>query len=312
MIIDAHCDALSKLYLNPQLDFYKEESELDVSFPRLQRAGMKVQFFAIYLPEKIRNPTFDHVLQFIDLFHRKIVQRPEMKFIKGIKDLESVMHGDCIGALLTLEGADTLMGNMSYLRLLFRLGVRCIGITWNYANWAADGVMEPRKGGFTIKGKRMLKEMENMGMIMDVSHLSVKGFWELAETTKVPFMASHSNAIELCPHPRNLSKEQIQAIIERNGRIGITFVPYFVDSRSPVRIDRLLKHIDYVCSLGGELNVGFGSDFDGIDQWIQGLENAAGYENLIEALCKQYSEAQVQRFLHGNWQRFLQRTLPKE
>ncbi|MFD0698304.1 dipeptidase [Paenibacillus sp. GCM10027628] len=310
-IMDGHCDALTKLYLNPKLDFHKEEMELDVNYPRLQQAGIKVQCFAIYLAESIVAPTFEHVLQMIDVFHRKITSHPGMSFIQNATDWLALEKSDRIGAILTLEGLDAIAGNLTYLRILYHLGVRSVGLTWNYANWAADGVMEPRRGGFTLKGKRMLKELETMDIIVDVSHLSVKAFWELAELYGKTFIASHSNAGRLCPHPRNLSDEQISVIIQKQGQIGITFVPYFVEaSRTPVQISQLLTHIDHVCSLGGENHVGFGSDFDGIEKWIEGLRHAGDYENIIEALCKNYKEAQVERFLYGNWRRFMLANLP--
>ncbi|NEW05626.1 membrane dipeptidase [Paenibacillus sp. SYP-B3998] len=310
--MDGHCDALTKLYLNPELNFHKEEVCLEVNYPRLQRAGVKVQCFAIYISEKIQAPSFEHVLQMIDVFHRKILSHKGMAFIQTVSDWLTVEKSDKIGAVLTLEGLDALAGNMTHLRILYHLGVRSIGLTWNYANWAADGVQEPRKGGFTLKGKHMLRELEAMGIIVDVSHLSEKAFWELVELYRRPFIASHSNAGTLCPHPRNLSDEQIKTIIECHGQIGITFVPYFVKSgNSPVQISQLLTHIDHVCSLGGEKHVGFGSDFDGIEQWIVGLEHAGQYENIIEALCKNYKEEQVERFLYGNWRKFMLSHLPK-
>ncbi|MEW9697641.1 dipeptidase [Paenibacillus sp. SI8] len=312
MIIDGHCDALTKLYMDPKLDFNLELPELDVSYPRLKRSGVKVQCFAVYLSENIYAPSFDHILQMVDVFYQKVISHPGMSAIRNVSDFLAVERNEKIGAILTLEGLDALAGNMTHLRILYYLGVRSIGLTWNYANWAADGVQEPRNGGFTWKGKRMLKELEGMGIIVDVSHLSVNAFWELIDLYKKPFIASHSNAAKQCPHPRNLSDEQIAAIIKCRGQMGITFVPYFVDSaNSTVPISRLLTHIDHVCSLGGENHIGFGSDFDGIEQWIEGLEHAGKYENIIEALCKNYSEDQVERILYGNWRNFLLANLPR-
>jgi membrane dipeptidase len=311
-VIDAHCDALSKLFMNPRLDFYKEEQQLDVSYPRLQKGGVKLQCFAIYISEQIMNPSFEHVLQMVDLFYRRIIHPSGMQAVKSVRDMDTVLNSDRIGAMLTLEGADALMGNMTYLQILYQLGVRIIGITWNYANWAADGVMEPRNGGFTAKGKRMIKEMEQLGMLVDVSHLAIKGFWELLEIYKKPIMASHSNVWEVCPHPRNLSNEQIKAIIESKGQIGITFVPYFVKSGRSTQIQDLVCHIDHICAMGGESHVGFGSDFDGIEKWINGLENARKYEYLIETLCKNYTEDQVEKFMSRNWQQFFRNNLPRE
>lgn len=311
-IMDGHCDALTKLYVNPKLDFGKEDQELDVSYPRLKHAGVKVQCFAIYLSDSIQQPTFDHILQMVDIFQRKIVSHSGMRFIQTVRDWHEIEDGDQIGAILTLEGVDALAGNLTHLRILYHLGVRSVGLTWNYANWAADGVMEPRKGGFTRKGKLMLRELETMGIIADVSHLSTTAFWEMVEVYNNPFIASHSNALKICPHPRNLSDDQIKAIIQYQGQIGLTFVPYFVDSINPaVPVAGLLKHIDHVCSLGGERQVGFGSDFDGIEQWVKGLRHAGQYENLIEALCKNYKETQVEAFLFGNWRNFMLANLPK-
>ncbi|MNV60055.1 Membrane dipeptidase [compost metagenome] len=207
---------------------------------------------------------------------------------------------------------DALAGNLTHLRILYHLGVRSAGLTWNYANWAADGVMEPRKGGFTKKGKLMLKEIETMGIIVDVSHLSVAAFWELIEVYPKPFIASHSNAIQICPHPRNLSDDQIKAIIQCKGLMGITFVPYFLDNLNPtVQISSILKHIDHVCALGGESHIGFGSDFDGIEQWVKDLRHVGQYGNIIEALCKNYTESQVEAFLYGNWRNFMLVNLPQ-
>ncbi|MEC0231487.1 dipeptidase [Paenibacillus alba] len=311
-IMDGHCDALTKLYVNPKLEFGREEQELDVSYPRLKQAGVKVQCFAIYLSDSIQQPTFEHILQMVDLFYRQIGRHPGMHVIQTREDWHLVEAGERIGAILTLEGLDALAGNMMYVRILQQLGVRSMGLTWNYANWAADGVMEPRKGGFTRKGKQMLKELETMGIIVDVSHLSTTAFWELIELYNKPFIASHSNAQKICPHPRNLSDEQIKAIIQCKGTIGITFVPYFVDSANlTVPISALLKHIDHVCSLGGEGQLGFGSDFDGIEQWVKGLRHVGQYENIIEALCKNYRESQVEAFLYGNWRNFMLTSLPK-
>ncbi|KRE83115.1 hypothetical protein ASG89_13400 [Paenibacillus sp. Soil766] len=311
-IVDGHCDALSKLYKNGNLAFNQDVIELDVSFPKLQKAGVKVQCFAIYLSESIPNPNFEHVLQMVDIFHRKIISHPQMRWIRTASDWLDVEQSQEIGAILTLEGMDALGGNLTNLRILDYLGVRCAGITWNYANWAADGIMESRKGGFTKKGKHMLKEIETMGIIVDVSHLSVSGFWELVADYKKPFIASHSNAYSLCPHPRNLSDDQIKAIIQCKGIMGITFVPYFLENlKSTVEISAILKHIDHICALGGESQIGFGSDFDGIEQWVKDLRHVGDYGNIIEALCKNYTESQVEAFLYGNWRNFMLRNLPQ-
>ena len=213
---------------------------------------------------------------------------------------------------MTLEGVDGLQGNLMHLRNLYRLGLRVVGITWNYANWAADGVMEPRNGGFTFQGRKLLQECEQLGIILDVSHLSEQGFWELEEHTYRPFIASHSNTFAVCPHPRNLQDSQINAVISRNGIMGITFVPWFVAQGGTVRIEQILPHIEHVCSLGGEHIIAFGSDFDGIDKKISGLEDAGQYDRLVTVLQQHYTENQVKAFLYGNMANFLHTQLPAE
>ncbi|MDF2713394.1 MAG: rane dipeptidase [Paenibacillus sp.] len=310
-IFDAHCDVLSKLLENPELDFAHGREGLDVTLERMLSAGICVQNFAVYLPQRWSSE-FMHVLESIDLFHERILSHPQMRFIRTKSDLRLAWNGDRIGALLSLEGVDSLHGNLSYLRILYHLGVRTVGITWNRANWAADGVLEPRKGGFTSPGLDLIKECNRLGLIMDVSHLSEKGFWELIEASHKPVIASHSNSSEICPRLRNLSDAQIGSLIQTGGVMGITFVPPFVSGEQPVSMDQILLHIDHVCAMDGKRHIGFGSDFDGIREWIVGLEHAGKYDRLVNLLLKHYREEDVELFVYGNWLRFYMEHLPDE
>ncbi len=308
-IIDNHCDVLSKMLIHPQIDFF-DHTRLDVTLPRLREANVMMQSFAIYLPERLEQAGFGHVLRCVELFHEKILVHPEMIFVRSVEDLEKVVKGDRIGALLSLEGADGLNGNFTYLKTLFYLGVRSLGITWNYANWAADGVLEPRQGGLTLKGKKLVQECNKLGILIDVSHSTEKGFWELAELSQSPLMASHSNAYPVCANARNLRKEQIECLIETNGRMGLTFVPQFVTNSSTAAISQLMGHIDYVCALGGVNHIGLGSDFDGIDHWITGLEHTGKYQQRINELCKHFKDTEIEGFLHRNWYEYYAKNLP--
>lgn len=307
-IIDSHCDLLSKMLLDPSIDFKCIQPEVAVNLPRLQQVNMALQFFAIYIPEKVDGMRFEPILECIDLFYQKIAAHPKIAFIQDRDDLEQAIQAKKLGALLTLEGVDGLMGSMRNLRIAYYLGVRCMGITWNYANWAADGVLEARNGGFSSKGKKFVKECNHLGILLDVSHLAEAGFWQLMELSQAPVLASHSNTFELCPHPRNLSNEQIQAIITKKGMMGLTFVPWFVKSVNP-QISDLLLHIDHVCALGGENQLGFGSDFDGIEIFMPNLEHVGQYDNLANELLKKYPAILVEKLLFGNWMSFLQRSL---
>ncbi|MHA6485204.1 dipeptidase [Paenibacillus sp. strain BS8-2] len=310
-IFDAHCDVLSKLLQNPELDFANGQEGLDVTLNRMLSSGICVQSFAVYLPQRWSRE-FTYVLESIDLFYERILSLPQMKIIRTQSDLRIALNGDRIGAMLSLEGVDSLHGNLAYLRILYHLGLRTVGITWNRANWAADGVLEPRKGGFTSAGMDLISECNRLGLIMDVSHLAEKGFWELIEASRKPVIASHSNASAISPRLRNLSDDQIRALIQRDGVIGITFVPPFVSTEQLVSLDQLLLHIDHVCALGGKRNIGFGSDFDGIQEWITGLEHAGQYDRLVNLLLKHYKEEDVEHFVYGNWSRFYLEHLPIE
>lgn len=310
-IFDAHCDVLSKLLENPELDFAHAHEGLDVTLDRMLESGIKVQNFAVYLPERWSGD-FKHVLECVDLFHERILVQSPMHFIRTKSDLRLVRNGDRVGALLSLEGVDSLQGNLTYLPLLYHLGVRTVGITWNRANWAADGVLETRNGGFTAAGRDLIRECNRLGLIMDVSHLSEKGFWELVEASRKPVIASHSNAKSISNRLRNLTDDQIGSLVHSGGVIGITFVPPFVSTVEPVPMDRILHHIDHVCALGGKRHIGFGSDFDGIREWIVGLEHAGHYDRLVNLLLKHYSDEDVERFLYGNWYRFYMEHLPEE
>jgi membrane dipeptidase len=310
-IIDGHCDVLSKLMLNPGLDFGRNESGLDVTLPKLRQAGTMMQCFAIWIPETVNDPGMKHLLTGVEIYWERIVGQAGMKGVRTAEDLSSAIEQGQLAALLTVEGADGLNGSLDHLRTLFRLGVRCLGLTWNYANWAADGVAEPRKGGLTVKGRQLVKECNHLGIIMDVSHLAERGVWELDELSDKPFIASHSNVLELCGHPRNLNKRQIARIGERGGVIGINYYPPFLSTDAKATIDHVVRHIETACEWGGERAVALGSDFDGIGKKVEGLEDPSGTARLGEALAKRLSDDQVERILYRNWYEFFVTELPK-
>lgn len=308
-IIDTHCDALFKLQWNarsqydkkPSLD-YQNAEELDTNVRRLQQGNVKVQFYAIFIPPEVpENEKWQHALEQVDLFYREVIgKNPNIVHIRSWKDLETLQE-DEIGAVLTLEGADPIGNDIVKLRHLFRLGVLSFGLTWNHANLCADGAEEPRGAGLTVWGKEVVKENNRHQVLTDVSHLSVRGFWDVIELADYPF-ASHSNARTVCDHPRNLYDDQIQALIEKNGTIHVVFYPPFInEGKETAEIADLLRHIEHICSLGGEKHIGFGSDFDGISSRVRRLEHAGQYENLINELLKYYPEETVKGFCYQNF-----------
>ncbi|MFF2482573.1 dipeptidase [Paenibacillus sp. NPDC058071] len=310
-VVDFHCDALSKLLLNGDLSFQgASNGELDVTYERLKAAGTALQVFAIYVPESMNGP-IEPILESISRFHSHVLACPDMLFVRSKSDLRQCLSEGKIGAMLSLEGVDGLKGNLSLVQIMYELGVRAAGLTWNYTNWAADGVMEPRGGGLTGKGKRMVAECDRLGILVDVSHLSERAFWDVADAAERTIIASHSNAKAVLDHPRNLTDDQVKAIIALQGLLGVTFVPWFVADKASVGIDDVLRHVEHLCELGGENHIMLGSDFDGIDRYVQQLTHPGQTPLLRDALLKRYTEGQTDAFMAGNALRFLERHLPE-
>lgn len=292
---------------------FASEQAFDITLPRMHAGNVGLQVFAIFLEYSLLSgpPRFSQVLRCADLLRERICCLPNVTFIRWREDIDYWERTpNLTGVMLSIEGVDSLEGDMVYVRTTFELGVRFIGLTWNYANWAVDGTREPRQSGFTDKGCQLIRECDQLGIVVDVSHLNERAFWELLELTDRPVLASHSNAASVLAHPRNLSDEQIQAIIMRDGRIGVTFVPPFIHNHQQVTIDDLLRHIERICELGGERHIMFGSDFDGIEHKVAELGHAGQYGNLLEAIKRRYSSEFVNQISHDNALRFLKANLP--
>ncbi|HEX7065365.1 MAG TPA: dipeptidase [Bacillales bacterium] len=301
-IFDAHCDVLLKMWENQDLSFQDGEG-LHIDWERLQSGGGKVQCFAIFIPEEVPAlAKFQAAVEMADIFHERILARfDNMKLVtskQGIADLKE----NEIGAVLTLEGCDAIDTDLAKLRTLFRLGVTSVGLTWNNANACADGAQESRRAGLTDFGRLVVKEHNKHKVWTDVSHLSEAAFWDVMEVAEYP-IASHSNAKALCDHPRNLSDEQIRALFKKNGAMGMVFAPHFLKEDANASLHDVLRHIEYICELGGEKHIGLGSDFDGIPSGPKGLEHYGKYPALIEELLKRYSEDTVKGFCYDNFVR---------
>ncbi len=304
-VIDTHCDALLKLQIGmregSELNYENAES-IDTNLNRLKKGNVMVQFYAIFIePNLPSDEKWQHAMEQIDLFYSEVLgKHSEIKHIKNWSEISQLKEEE-IGAVLTLEGADAIGNSLVKLRHLYRLGILSIGLTWNNANLCADGVGEPRGGGLTTLGKEVVSLNNENRVWTDVSHLSVRSFWDVMELADYPF-ASHSNARAICDHRRNLGDDQIKAIFEKNGLIHLVFNPPFInDQKKTATIPDLIKHIDHLCALGGEKQIGFGSDFDGITTFVKGIENASKYPALINELLKHFSEEQVKGFAYKNF-----------
>lgn len=180
-VADFHCDALSKILMQPAFSF-EDAPQLDVNLQRLKEGRVGLQAFAIYLPEVLGRGKFEHVMGQLEIYRRRVERSQERpggtQTLLWREQVAQVGQTEGPWGLITLEGVDGLEGNLFYLELCYQMGVRIIGLTWNYANWAADGVMEKRGAGLTEKGKELVRQCNEMGMLLDVSHLTEKGFWE--------------------------------------------------------------------------------------------------------------------------------------
>ncbi|KKK37354.1 diguanylate cyclase [Mesobacillus campisalis] len=300
-IIDLHCDALLKLQEAEGKLRFADGPQLDANLQRLMQGGVAVQCFAIFIDPDIKQEhKFDAALGQIDLFYREVLGRnPDMKHLKHWEDFDTLEKGR-VGAFLSLEGVDAIGNDLGKLRILYQLGVRSVGLTWNNANLAADGAGEPRGAGLTSFGKEIVQLNNEHKVLTDVSHLCEKAFWDCLEVAEYP-IASHSNSRHLCNHVRNLHDQQASALFEKNGMLHVVFFPDFVVEGGKANVQDVVRHIDRFCALGGVNNLGFGSDFDGISSHVSGLENASLYPNLINELLKHFSEEQVRGFAYQNF-----------
>jgi membrane dipeptidase len=230
------------------------------------------------------------------------------------------------GLMLCMEGAEPLGTDLSLLRNFYKLGVRIICLTWHQRNAVADGAGEPGTGGLSNFGKKLVQEMNRIGMVIDVSHMSEVGFWDVLSHSQRPVLASHSNARSLCDHPRNLTDEQIKSLTQKGGVIGINFLGQFVKNQTPTVHD-VLDHIDHIANLVGIDYIGLGPDWIDyaphlivecldpsgylsqripIEVYAKGVEKEEELPNLtIGLLSRGHSETDIQKILSGNFLRFL-------
>jgi len=300
---DAHCDTIQKLCDTGQ-DLFENNCHLSLKDMEKNR---HIQIFAAFIDKKtdMRLP-FERANQLIDYYYLQLEKYSEhILHCNTLEEIQSAVNDKKTAALLSIEGGEALNGRIENLDYFYKRGVRLITLTWNYENELCGSIGEGRGSGLTEFGKDVVKEMNRTGMVIDVSHISLKGFWDVLETTKKPIVASHSNVFELKSHKRNLNREQIEAIIKNNGCIGINFYNEFL-SNGKCKISDIIKHIEYILSLGGENNIGLGSDFDGMDLLPERITGVADIEKLPEELLKMgYSEKLVKKIIYENFLRVL-------
>ena len=263
-MIDLHCDTIMQLLDHPDSgDLYRNTWKIDIE--KLQKAHSKVQDFALFINLGETNDPYGRYEEMRNLCTTQIhLYGEHIQHVLSYQDVESVYESGKIGALMSIEEGGVLGGDLDKLKQAYQDGVRLITLTWNYPN----GLGEPHCGEqhkkLTPKGIEFVEVMQDLGIIVDCSHLNDAGTEQLGDILDVPFVASHSNAREVTAHTRNLPDNLIKLIANKGGVIGLNFAQSFLGTSPVSRIDDIVKHGLYLINKGGEDVVALGTDFDGI------------------------------------------------
>jgi membrane dipeptidase len=277
---------------------------IQIDLPLMRASGMDAGFFAIDVTVAFQNH-LAYALDGIGYLLNDLAQSgSDAVIVRRAADITRAKAAGVPAILLALEHADCTERSLNVLRMLYEVGVRSIGLTHNLSSWAADGCLEAREGvGLTRFGRALVRETNRLGMVVDLAHVSPGAFFDALEVSEKPVLFSHGNARALCDHPRNLTDAQLVALAQQGGVIGVSYVPFFVDSERPT-LARLLEHIDHIVAVAGIDAVGLGSDFDGGGTL---LASATETPRITEGLLQRgYSADAVRQILGGNVFRVVQ------
>ena len=351
-ICDTHADTLMRM---TDLGYRLDDERLQVSLPKMRKGGHDLQIFACFIDPAVGKERYiSRTLGMIDLMRREIaMHRREIALCGSMKEIGRARAAKKKIALLGLEGGHAIANDLSILRTYRQLGIVYMTLAWSNTNdWCDSSNDEERWGGLTQFGHEVVREMNRIKMMVDISHVSDKAFWHALRTSTKPLIASHSSVRSLCNHPRNMSDEMIKALAEKGGVMFINFYPAFihdgfriardkVGSRMQRRINAanakwqnrpemynyeeekimqgvvhtlpqvkmqdVIRHIQYVVKIAGVEAVGFGSDFDGIPFAPEGLQDCTGMPALCDALRKRgFKPSAVEKIAGGNFLRVFQ------
>lgn len=342
-IFDGHNDTLLRFYQNDDVDyrdFLGEMSGGHIDLARARRGGFAGGFFAVYVPNPerlidpnnmpdLREPYVPPAVEFVysqgvalrmmaDLFKLEAESQGQIQIVRSAADLQRCIETDIFAAILHFEGAEAIDEDLNALEVFYRAGLRSLGIVWSRPTIFAHGVpiafpASPDIGpGLTDAGKRLVKRCNQLGIMIDLSHMNEAGFWDVAALSDAPLVATHSNVHAICPISRNLTDKQLDAIKASDGMVGLNFATGFLnedgawDSDRP--LDIMVRHLDYLVERLGETRVGLGSDYDGA-RVPDAVGDVSKLPNLISALKDAgYNDALLRKLCHENWLRVLRRT----
>ncbi len=333
LLIDTHNDVTG--FTVDGFDIGNSGSKHHTDLARLKTGGVGAVFFAAYVgPEYAASRTSAvRALQMIDTIRTDIVARHPNDFVlaQSAADIEAAQKSGRIAALIGIEGGHAIEDSLRLLRDFFALGVRYMTLTHtNTNNWAdsSGDLGKPEikhHNGLTDFGRQVIAEMNRLGMIVDISHVSDKTFWDALETSRAPIFASHSSCRAICNVARNMTDEMIVAMAKKGGVIQINFYSAFLSQRSadmdrletaksgkdkptlpPATLEDAVAHISHVVKIAGIDAVGIGSDFDGIKSVPTGLEDVSKFPNLTRALLEEgYSASDIRKIYGGNTLRLM-------
>ena len=263
---DLHCDTVSRAYKEGKSLY---DGELHINAVKSKNIEKYEQCFALWLSDEVRGEAaFSLCKNMLSYYESQIQSLKD----RGVTNL--IPH-------LTIENASALRGNLDNIAYFKSRGVEIMSLTWNGENELASGVNA--KGGLKAFGRQAVKEMARLGVVLDVSHLNERSFYEVCLIDSIRVVATHSNCYDICPHRRNLKKWQVRELISRGGLIGLNFYPAFLGTGRFCAFEKIRDNIEYLLSLGGENCIAFGSDFDGAEMSPQ-LDGIDKVGNLYEYL----------------------------
>jgi membrane dipeptidase len=296
VICDLHCDTLWR-FEEGGFDMAALNSSGHVDLPRLKQGGVALQFFALCVAAQPTNSA--SAKDIIKKFQHFLRNNKHFFAVKNLEDLESCRHGGDIGCLLSLEGAEPLGENLDSLLFYYTQGVRSISLTWNRPNIYADYRL-------TARGKQAIKQFDELGIILDLAHISPRSFYDALKVTVKPPLVSHANARALCEHPRNLTDEQLKYLAEVNGLIGLSYYPPFIGGNRENSLEKLVDHFVHIADLIGVEHLAIGSDFDGIDSVVPELFDCSCHPVLIDALYRRgFHKREVEMISFENARRLI-------
>ncbi len=315
--IDMHCDTLLECYRQKEP---LRENSLHIDLEKLRKGGSLMQFFAIFLvsgeeakEENISLNPYELFSEVADLYERELVTNSNIIApVRTFSEFEKNRSEGKMSALLTVEDAGALEGDFERLQMFYDRGVRLMTLLWNYENcigFPQSSIAAEHSKGLKAFGIELVERMNDIGMIIDVSHMSEGGFYDVAKYSKKPFTASHSCARKLCNHSRNLTDEQLRCIADKGGIVGVNFNADFLRENVGVSTaDDIAAHLAHMVNIMGDECVALGSDFDGIDCELE-IKSYEHYSKLLPKLEKIFSQETIEKICYKNVIRLLKENI---